>query len=76
MVEITEDRVMVDSPMITSWVGNMQFKKQVLVFHPTRNISLMIKSCKKEMGVLEHSLLLMSGEEFSNCFLKKSGGKC
>ena len=46
--------------------GNLLAKRLIQVFYPTKTSVLMIRSCEKEIGVLEHSMTLIHGKEVSN----------
>ena len=50
--------------------GESLSKRLIQVFYPTKTSVLMIRSRKKEIGVLEHSMTLIHGEEVSSREMK------
>ena len=73
VVNIIEWRMMVQALMMSRWLGNLQAKRLIQVFYPTKTSVLMIRSCEKEIGVLEHSMTLIHGKEVSSWEMKVAG---
>ena len=70
---LLQQRMLMDQPITTSIMGNREGRKIIQIFYPIQIFSLVISQCERQMGVMEHVLILKQGMGYTKKVLKDLG---